>query len=109
MVLSNDEITELQGEIMEKIKQLREEGDELSIHNRTLQNLKFGSREVKRPAVKEKQKDPKNPKKTIEVVVKEAFVEAVYDVPPKSLDEPDEDLSESVRKKKFDKIKALVQ
>jgi len=107
-MITNEEISELEAKINGKVQEGRIIEDVRRTQLKSLQFLKFTDRLVEdQPAEYIDAVDPDDPTKIIRVLVNPATMKRVYDVPPKSRDDPTEDLEDSVKIKRFDEINAL--
>lgn len=109
MAVSNKEIEEIQTSLNEKLHAFRVQEREIRVKYDSLENLKFVGRQVEdKPAEYGTEVDSEDPTKTIKVLRRKATMKTVYDVAPKSTDDPTVDLDEKVRTKVFNQIKASI-
>ena len=107
-MITNEQIETLEREISKKSQDARVEDRKRRDHLESLNALKFTVRSVENtPAEYRNEVDPNDESKTIKILVRPATMKSVFDIPPKSQDEPSKDLAETIREKRFNTIKAL--
>lgn len=107
--ITNDEIQDQIIKASNQMTELRNKENNIRRIQDDLQKILFGPRESeKTPAVFEAQVDPEDNQETIQVQTSPAVMETVYDVAPKSLDDPTVELTEEMRAKRFATLSAEI-
>lgn len=98
MPVTNEEINKIQEQLEEKFRDCRTEEIDYTNDIQILKSIKFQKRTTEKKVTKKNFKTGQEMKKTI--------TGTVYDVQPKSKDDPTVDLSEKIREKLFNNIKS---